>query len=137
MTEPQRAYLAGLIDGEGCICITARAGGTYSSFVQVAMCNPSAILFYYKLTSLGSICIAKNRNNYLARDTTVWTVQTRDGAKLLIEILPYLIVKKQQAELYLESVEHRKHWKKTELYKSEQKVFYDKMRVLNKIGKVS
>lgn len=91
-TEVQKAYLAGYIDGEGYICW----GG--SPQLSLESCHPEPMRFMQKI--YGGKVIPRKRHGVGQTKRTVWRL--RYGSDLCIKILdqlsPFMIEKKQQAE---------------------------------------
>jgi intein/homing endonuclease len=95
-SEPELAYLAGLIDGEGCIRIE-KSGGRYretphTPTVCVTNANPTLIMWVYNKFG-GHLYLKKNR--------TCWDIYWlgKKAVEILKEVYPYLIAKKEQTEL--------------------------------------
>src|SRR3990167_1151597 len=72
LTNTDKAYLAGLIDGEGCISIvrgTYKSGNPYYRLLIVVSQNDKIVLQYWRdKTGFGSI-------HTLRKDTKRWTAQ--------------------------------------------------------------
>ena len=89
-------YLAGFFDGEGCICITektdkeAKRGIGYRIIVDVSQKKPE-VLELFKERWGGSILNGKRCKR--------WTVYSENALSALIDLAPYLQIKRQQAEL--------------------------------------
>ncbi len=97
MKKTDLAYMAGLFDGEGCVQIAK--SGHYSLACQVSMANefmPSWFRF-----SFGGSVHLRPRIGENWKDQWVWTIHGPKAARFLEAILPYLILKKPQAEIGL------------------------------------
>jgi len=99
MKEVEKAYLAGLLDGEGSICIlhwVPKETGKprVLPMVKLGMHSKEAIDFFAQTTG-------KNVYHHPG-PKGVWSVQLthKDAASFLEEILPYLITKKIQATFF-------------------------------------
>lgn len=99
------AYLDGIIDGEGCIIIhgqKSRKGGKvfvyYTLFINVG--NTSFSLLKWINDRFGGSVFPQTR---LANRRQVWhwNVASKQAEEILLGILPYLVIKKDQAELAL------------------------------------
>jgi len=141
------AYCAGIIDGEGSICITktrpqqARTAPLHAPMIRVGMVEREVMEFLLDTFQCGWIYdegVRKDRptNQFIYR----WRITNRDEViKCIDMILPYLIVKKKQAILIKEMC---KGWvlcqnKKagtleTELQRREH--YYNKCKELNSVG---
>lgn len=100
------AYAAGLIDGEGCIRVgkyhDTRNGRRLGFRGQLSIGMTDRKALEWLRDTLGG-------NFYLGRtsyDRTKaaynWTMRTTDAARLLTAILPYLIIKREQALMLIE-----------------------------------
>lgn len=102
------AYVAGIIDGEGTICISRRKKGNkiwnHTLFVQVSNTQEWLIEFL-KLQFGGNTDYRKAHDN--ARESWRWTAHTREASSFLRLILPYLQLKRPQAELAIEFQKRR------------------------------
>jgi hypothetical protein len=95
-TKVQKAYLAGYIDGEGCI-------GWYNSpSLQVESCHPEPMRFMQSL--YGGEIRSRKRTGAKQTPRTVYTLRYyADSCIMILEhLIPFLIEKKQQAEAILQ-----------------------------------
>lgn len=105
-TDPQSiGYLAGLIDGEGCIRITRafskNKSRNWSHFAAVIVVNTSAVLMDW-LASLGGSVKAHNRNRPAHwKPCWSWNIHGENAVRLLTAIRPYMRIKGQQADIAL------------------------------------
>lgn len=105
------AYLAGIIDGEGCLSIrktknkSKAVGGYtdyYKSWMEVGMCHKPVIDFLYK--HFGGRCHMyhqKPSGFHVYKPVFYWVVVGKNIRPILERVLPYLIEKKEQAEYLL------------------------------------
>lgn len=105
-TEPVNyAYLAGILDGEGCLRVSKnhQANMTspfYQSAVQVGM-QDYRVLEMFKRAFGGSVY--KERVVHGRLPVYRWRINSKRGTiKLLKKLLPYLVTKKEQAEALME-----------------------------------
>lgn len=87
------AYLAGVIDSDG--CITTDTGKS----VRVQITNKSMKLLNLARGNFGSTISVKERKTQKHNWTYEWTLHGKSAIKFLKLILPYLVVKHRQAEL--------------------------------------
>lgn len=93
------AYMAGLFDGEGCI-------GAYVQknipliYVQVEMGNAQGVELFHRW--FGGSFRPQKRATARTISTWRWTVVNKNARVSLTTLLPFLIVKKDQAELALQ-----------------------------------
>ena len=104
LTPAESAYLAGLIDGEGAFFIqkTRKPNGLFYYMPIVVITNTSDVMIELCNTYGG---------NYQAQDQTVmwkkvyrWHLQKPQMLHYLPQILPYLKIKRKQAEVMLEAL---------------------------------
>jgi DNA modification methylase len=101
--ELDRAWLAGIIEGEGCIHIHKRTNGrknpTYGLFLSIHNTNKKMIDRVVQLTGLGGNIqtTRKDRNFTLYR----WNAMSDNAKMVLREVYPYLITKRDQARCAL------------------------------------
>jgi hypothetical protein len=93
------SYLAGLIDGEGCLDIPLSTNGYYKSRLRIALINKE-LIYWLKDSFGGSIYerkgIGKNRDSYC------WTLENKKVLKpFLQKVYPYLKIKKEEAIVML------------------------------------
>ena len=136
------AYLAGFIDGDGTIAITnckrygERAGETYlQPTVQFSNTDKSVHIYlkkmlknynYYKQTSNHKVW----KDRYHGKITRTACVE-----RILKGILPYLVIKEDQATAVLDFIQRRKS-EKYHGYSDEVWSIYEEVRELNKRGKI-
>lgn len=146
MTPVEQSWLAGVIDGEGWIGIRKRneIKGYYSSNIGVTNCNIPFLLNIVKITGVNRV-YSKKRSNPKWRDVYRWHLDGDRVIDVLKQILPYLIIKKNQASLAIDLQNTNKQYGELKgnkhggtLLSQREKDFrlniYNKIRVLNKKG---
>lgn len=104
-SEKELAYMAGIIDGEGTISIDYRfhrknksAHKYHRPYLSVPNTDKRLIDWIHQRFS-GCIAFRAAKNN--SRALYEWHAKTSDLEKILNALLPYLFLKKEQAELIL------------------------------------
>jgi hypothetical protein len=124
-------YLAGILDGEGCLSITAGQKETcvnYNSTLQVQ--NTSKELIDWLQHKFGGSVYLSKKETDKTKEAYMWRVlKKKDIEILLLATLPYLVVKREQAKLLLEFVRLSR-----EAAPSQRKALYEKLRKLNSRG---
>lgn len=97
MNETDRAYIAGLIDGEGSISISGsyvpRLGRKHICLgVKISMQSEEAIAFFAQKVGVNKY---KSMISTGAYQCVLWQKKAKD---LLVEIMPYLITKRDRAQ---------------------------------------
>jgi len=110
LTEIEKAYMAGIIDGEGCISLSpaykSKRGQVHRLLLTVNNTSLSLIswvaekwqanLHLFKSNTLNSLLPLRKHKIYSCQ------INGKKAVLILKEILPYLICKKRQAEVAIE-----------------------------------
>jgi hypothetical protein len=142
MTKISNAYIAGIIDGEGCIALQKHKGRSYATgyqicpHVSVSNTNLQLLLDLLDATKVGAVSSYMHKNKPNWKRANVWQIYGTSIAKLLKRVLPYLRVKHAQAILVLEFVgKYSKYGRTlTEFDKADQFRLYEAVSKLNKKG---
>ena len=127
-TLEDKIYTAGIIDGEGCISIGCKKGKEYALNVQVVNTNYDLMEYLKKIWGGG---IAKHTTDMEKwKDSYMWTLSLTNLSRFLKEIIPYLKLRKKQAEIGIKF----RTYKNMRKVDSERKSLYLQMRTLNKNG---
>ena len=108
LTEAQKGYLAGMLDGEGHLYIRGEYEGSAYGVVRVRITADKAVAHLHEITGIGTVnsYVPKQRRKDGGEKRRVyeWIVQSRyDVHALLKELEPYLVIKKEQAKILLEA----------------------------------
>ena len=138
------AWFAGLLDGEGCVHIKqTNQGKSYVLMITIANTNFELMQFLVRI--YGGAFQKKKLYSQHHKVAYNWSVQSKKAMEILTDSLPYLIVKRQQAELgilFQTQLEHKKtiRGEKARVLDSEtsfrEECFY-RMHELNRRGGVS
>ena len=104
MTQTEKAYIAGIIDGEGSIMLQRIHKNEYPSpCVSIASTTIELLEFIKFTIGKGVISKKKNYNSDKHKDCYSYILKRNDAISLLIDIYPYLIIpaKKKRAELII------------------------------------
>jgi hypothetical protein len=139
LTETQKAYLAGIIDGEGCLRVDCGKNGKgtvkYSITITVANTNFNLIKYLHSTTNIGSVLPIPKKGN--RKPQLRWTVYSKQAEEFLLQVLPYLLVKEPQAKILLEARKHCRIPGRRGLSDKEKKSkekLYLKIKKLNRRG---
>lgn len=98
------AYLAGFFDGEGSLGVypTKHSGGglTHRIAVRVEQCDPAPLELFARRFG-GRVIANRKRVTTLRRQTSLWQVAAMRAEVVLRSLLPWLVVKRGEAELAL------------------------------------
>lgn len=99
--EMELAYMAGIIDGEGCITINHARNWEcltgYTNMLQVKVAMTNYKVPYWLLDKCGGSLREHQPINH--KLVFIWTIGSRQAANLLNQLLPYLKITKEQAEV--------------------------------------
>ena len=102
-TEPtciDWARLAAFIDGEGSIYVCKRSNSTHGHRRKVSIANTSVSLICWLGQTFGGSIYISNREPH--KPKYVWSMRDRKTAYIIRGVLPYLVIKRREAELLLE-----------------------------------
>jgi hypothetical protein len=112
LSEAEKGYLAGLIDGEGTISIgkknnkTGRLGFTLTPSVSIANTNEGVIRYCQSLIG-GRVYKGRRRKPNHRTKFTLRVHRHTEIMKILEQVYPYLRIKKKNAELLMKYCESR------------------------------
>lgn len=99
LSRSDRAYLAGIFDGEGSIGVSSRSPIHHSLSVTVASTSEELIRWIWVMTGVGTISVSSRPPRKAA---FYWRCFSRQAASVLEQIGPLLIVKRSQVDPALE-----------------------------------
>lgn len=104
MSPEEAAYLAGAIDGEGCITRTGGRRGVGSLRLQIANTNREWLQRFQ--ASIGG-SIQEHHGRFNKRPSFSLVLTFRESARALASARPFLFLKRQQADLFFQWLELR------------------------------
>lgn len=132
MKEVERAYIAGIVDGEGSIGLWRHhKNETHTPNVTVA--NNSLELLQWIRAKVGGTIVSKKKRLEHHQNSYAWSVRQDRAIRFLNDIKEFLIVKRPQAELIIKeykAVTHRSGKYTSEMLKRKE-VLVAKMTKLN------
>jgi hypothetical protein len=103
LTGTDKAYAAGLFDGEGSVLISRpRPSKGYTLMVSLAMREPTAVTWLQNHWPGSLRPYARRSKSGEPFTVWYWRRSTSAAAAFLTDILPYLLVKRTQAQLAVE-----------------------------------
>jgi hypothetical protein len=129
-------YLAGIIDGEGSIGIDKQSPcksrkTTYYAIRLLVVNTNVPLLDWLKENFKGNIIKRPKIEN--RRQCYVWSIFSCNAVNILKECLPFMIVKKRQAELLIEFMGlDKRGWNVPEDVQKRRIELYDELRHVNK-----
>lgn len=133
LTTGEAAYLAGIVDGEGCI-YAGTSGKEIRLLLQIHMTSQDVIRWIHEITGVGSV---KEGQTPKGIKSWHWAVSMRQAAPVLNQIIPFLIVKREQAKLALELIELRRSTCRTPYFNlNDQLALVNEIKQLKQLHKV-
>ena len=123
MVPTERAYVAGIIDGEGCIEFkwadrtrkNRKGSPTYHTLIvrmEVPQVDKRLIDYLIEVTKEGTRDIKRYPNHPTYQDQHRWRVGYHGVYRVLKQVHPYLIVKKEKSKLVIDHYD-KQFFKKT------------------------
>ena len=144
LTDKQLGYLAGIVDGEGCLTVTRErtkyyaSGFKYSPVFKIVNTDLELLKYIQRLIGSGSIIQLKQR---LQNRKQIYQLELYPNAQrqILPLIAPLLRCKKQQAEcliklLTLTAGHHANHRYRKVDHSEKIEELYERIRPLNRRG---
>lgn len=140
MDKTKWAYLAGLIDGEGCICIYRSYNSKSSCFAYsrgIVVANTDYKVMKWLVEHFGGkIKTGPPRNLERHKRRYGWIPSgTKNLEKITLAILPYMVIKRQQALVFLDFLRIGHSHSHPDRAAQKEKCFLE-MRCLNRKGPV-
>jgi hypothetical protein len=101
LTSTEAAYVAGFVDGEGCISAGCRRN-CIEGGISVGSTNRDVLLYLRSVTGVGCVGSIGRKRKKNHRPVYTWDVSVASVKSLLIQLIPFLQVKRRQAELMIE-----------------------------------
>lgn len=99
ISDLELAYTAGVIDGEGCITVSM----SRSFRVRLQVTNTNTGLIDWLAERFGGHVKTRKRMGKPNWKTSYdWTVSTVAARDILVQVMPYLVIKRRQAEIAIE-----------------------------------
>jgi len=127
MKKEDLAYLAGIVDGEGCIHIGKDNGSwgnrtpRYILVLQVSMVDKTPLLLAQ--FAFGGYLRLRHRKNLKWKPLWEWGIKSAKAVSCLRDLLPYLRTKRAEAELGITFWEQSNH-EKTFLPKTAEQIAF-------------
>jgi hypothetical protein len=138
----QLGYIAGIMDGEGCISLARQRKNYHYSWQYCPHCNVGntnleLLHWLHDSTRLGNIN-PKLTRGINSKPAWTWELRVYEIRTFLQDIMPYLIIKKRQSEIIIEFITNSRHvgvqYPLTEHEKEYKNRLFIEMSVLNERG---
>lgn len=139
MNKENIIYFAGIFDGEGSMMIELQSKNAVRKYdyfsLRVVVTNTNLELIQWLKTNFGGNI--GTRPQIQGRKITYdWKIYSKDAANIIKSALPYLIIKKQRALVFIEFAETigKTGWNITEEIRLQRQSLYNSMKIHNKQG---
>ena len=107
MTKKEWIYLAGLFDGEGCLCISThnRSKGKQKCWelrAQICMCDYDVLAWIHRNVGGTLRLVRLSKKNIKWRDAWQWSLKGSQVYYFCQKLLPYMKIKNRQAKVAME-----------------------------------
>jgi hypothetical protein len=143
-TDVEKGYIAGIIDGEGCIGIYRSSDRDRTFFLQITIVNTNVTVLEWLKNKFGCGYLAPqstSKKRFKNKQSYSLEVSRMKAYQILLRVLPHLIIKRAQADLGVKFKAWQNGRKPTGEYRpySEQdnktgESFVTQSRALNKKG---
>lgn len=141
LTETDKAYLAGLVDGEGCFNVSRKRSKhklreyDFTCRVMVVNSDTAMMLWILKTVGEGGIYKYEKSFNPIWKPVHRWQICGNKAIEFIKEIYPYLQIKKRQADLLLEfPAGHKGYFGRNDIEYNKQALSYLQMKKFNQRG---
>jgi hypothetical protein len=146
ITKENLAYIAGIVDGEGCLSLTGgkrlaydSRGKKYRAFqLTFRVVNTSRVLIEWlnQTSGIGTVrLLADHLDN--RKPVHSWLISANDCRQILPLLLPYLVIKRRQAEIiidWLKRISGKRGTRMNPTVFAEKLKIVEEMKILNKRG---
>ena len=139
-TKQEWAYIAGIVDGEGCIGLSPRTKtqSRYYVYLRIASTNLKILKWLKRKCGVGSIQVANSEHKRPGfKKVYYYQTVTKKAVMILEKVLPHLIIKEKQAKVVITFQKRSKslgYWNRDASKFKWQETAYKKIRKLNKKG---
>ena len=141
MDDVDLAYFAGCIDSDGCISVARSPVSNYDTHTFhecVVLGQVIPVVPYMLLERFGGAVNLRKTKAHTHRDLFVWTAKALKANRMLVDILPYLHIKREQAlnciELRRVMDASKRHYKRRLRYTRQMERLHRVSRALNRRG---
>lgn len=102
-----KQYIAGFIDGEGCFNIALNPRGNRVPFPRLLIVNTDLNILLQIQDQYGGDITSRKNGKLNWKIFRQWRGSGKTFKKIVPEILPYLIIKKRQAEICMRMIDEK------------------------------
>lgn len=136
LPDVERAWAAGLFEGEGTVSITRGGTAGYSRSLVSVTNTDAEVIDFFQVRWPGSIRTIRPKSPR-AREAQCWALYGSRVLPFLLDILPYVrrSAVRAKCELVIESQRMRRRGSRAPDYAPTLETFRDRIRVLNQRGR--
>jgi len=127
-----KAYVAGIIDGEGTVTLTKHHKNQTPS-PEVSISNNNLLLLKWIRKKVGGVIVSKKKRKLHHSNSYTWRLRQNKAIDFLNEIKKHLLIKRRQADLITQEYKRVTHraGKYTPQLLSQKNKLVNKIRALN------
>lgn len=99
LTDVEKAYLAGLVDADGCIVIT-KSGKYHQLRIHITQVSEEFLCYWQRIVSLGKVYVM-NKGSSKHNKSYQWVICAAKAETFLRSIVDFLVLKRRQADIAL------------------------------------
>lgn len=107
LSEFDKGYIAGIIDGEGSICLTKHHQNEFRS-PEIEVTSTTYEILQFLKDKVGGTISKKTQNHEIWKDSWVWKVRVNAALELLEQIQDYLLIPQKRNRAKLLTSEYKK-----------------------------
>lgn len=142
LSVSESAYLAGMIDADGCISLSVRGangkrrevGNQLVIQTTVSLTHKPTIEWISKTTNSTNKIFYTPARSHKHKDVWTWRPPIYVAYTVLNQTVPYMITKKRQAEIFIELIDVRRKSTRTERNWDKQMELVTENKLLNRRG---
>lgn len=130
-----KAYIAGMLDGEGTVTLSRHhKNETHAPEVTITNCDLGVLKWIKEKVGMGYVIKKKFKRDPKHSDAYAWTIRNDAAINLLKDLYPYLIIKRERAELIIEGykIVTKRNGRYTPEEMQRKDIFVAKIRELNR-----
>jgi len=136
LSIPQKAYIAGIVDGEGSLTIHKQRTGGMGYVVKLDVGNTcKEVIDYLQELFPGTVGEYYKDPSIRRKTHWIWRIHARKIRELLPQILPYMIIKRDLAKIFMRYLSITKPGNHKSNRNKEREILIKEIKLRNKKNK--
>jgi len=134
MLETDKAYMAAILDGEGCVGMRQKSSSTcFTPSLRVSVTNTNVVLMTWITSRFGGWVVHSTRKKGNRKPSHQWWIKGKKAQAFLLLLKPYIILKAEHVRLAL-SLNYSVSNRITDEERALRKEAFERFKVLNHRG---